>query len=84
MTATLPHAGRDARGWVRATRLGPVKVPRGLTHAARGNAKGATTLIQRGTANLAPYAADPPHGVAVDALVRWAADGGAGPPPRLS
>ena len=56
----------------------------GLTHAARGNATGAATLIQRGTANLAPYAADPPHGVAVDALVRWAADGGTGPPPRLT
>jgi hypothetical protein len=56
----------------------------GLTHAARGNATGATTLIERGLANLAPYAADPPHGVAVDALVRWAADGAIGSPPRLS
>jgi uncharacterized protein len=62
--------------------LAPIAV--GLTHAARGNAKGAATLIARGAANLAPYAADPPHGVAVDALVRWAADGGTGTPPRLT
>jgi len=63
---------------------GLAQVAVGLTHAARGNATGAAALIQRGTANLAPYAADPPHGVAVGALVRWAADGGTGSPPRLT
>jgi hypothetical protein len=63
---------------------GLAQIAVGLTHAARGNATGAATLIQRGTANLAPYAADPPHGVAVDPLVRWAADGATGPPPRLT
>ena len=55
----------------------------GLTHAARGNATGAATLIERGAGNLAPYAADPPHGIDVPALVRWAADGGTGTAPRL-
>ena len=54
----------------------------GLTHAARGNAKGAATLIQRGADNIAPYAADPPHGIDVAGLVQWAT-GGTGPPPRL-
>ena len=63
---------------------GLAQIAVGLTHAARGNATGAATLIGRGAANLEPYAAGPPHGVAVDALLRWAADGGAGPPPRLS
>jgi hypothetical protein len=63
---------------------GLAQVAVGLTHAARGNAKGAATLIERGAANVAPYAAEPPHGVAVDALVRWAADGASGPPPRLT
>jgi hypothetical protein len=63
---------------------GLAQVAVGLTHAARGNATGAAALIQRGTANLSPYAADPPHGVAVGALVRWAADGGTGSPPRLT
>ncbi|WP_448626038.1 DUF309 domain-containing protein [Geodermatophilus sp. URMC 64] len=55
----------------------------GLTHAARGNTRGAATLIERGAGNLARYAADPPHGIAVAALVRWAQDGGTGTPPRL-
>jgi hypothetical protein len=43
----------------------------GLTHAARGNARGAATLLERGTGNLAPYAARPPHGIAVAALMAW-------------
>jgi hypothetical protein len=56
----------------------------GLTHAARGNATGAATLIGRGAANLAPYAAEPPHGVAVEALVRWAGEGAPAAPPPLT
>jgi hypothetical protein len=44
----------------------------GLTHAARGNARGATTLLERGAGNLRPYAAAPPHGVDVPGLVSWA------------
>jgi hypothetical protein len=62
----------------------------GLTHAARGNTRGAATLLGRGAANVAGYAAEPPHGIDVAGLVAWArdraaaaADGGAidlGPP----
>jgi uncharacterized protein len=63
---------------------GLAQIAVGLTHAARGNAAGAATLIERGAGNLAPYAAEPPHGVAVPALVRWAADGGTGALPRLT
>src|SRR4051812_39037276 len=44
----------------------------GLTHAARGNARGAATLLERGAGNLAPYAAAPPHGIDVPALRTWA------------
>ncbi|MCU1670921.1 MAG: hypothetical protein JWP40_3848 [Blastococcus sp.] len=44
----------------------------GLTHAARGNARGADTLLQRGAGNIAPYAAAPPHGVDVAGLTAWA------------
>jgi hypothetical protein len=60
----------------------------GLTHAARGNVRGATTLLERGAGNLAPYAAAPPHGVDVRGLVSWAqaltADpGGQASGPRL-
>jgi hypothetical protein len=56
----------------------------GLTHAARGNAQGAATLLERGAGNVGAYAADPPHGVDVDGLVGWAralaADAAAGRP----
>ncbi|MGZ4572105.1 MAG: DUF309 domain-containing protein [Blastococcus sp.] len=44
----------------------------GLTHAARGNARGAGTLLERGAANIAPYADAPPHGVDVPGLTAWA------------
>jgi len=44
----------------------------GLTHAARGNARGAATLLDRGATNVGAYAAAPPHGVDVEGLVRWA------------
>jgi hypothetical protein len=44
----------------------------GLTHAARGNARGAATLLDRGATNIAPYAERPPHGIDVAGLVRWA------------
>ena len=44
----------------------------GLTHAARGNARGAATLLERGAANIAPYAAAPPHGIDVAGLTAWA------------
>ena len=65
----------------------------GLTHAARGNARGAATLLERGGGNLAAYAAAPPHGIAVGALIGWsralADDAAAGRPldvrpPRLT
>jgi len=44
----------------------------GLTHAARGNARGAGTLLERGAGNIAPYAASPPHGIDVAGLRTWA------------
>jgi uncharacterized protein len=63
----------------------------GLTHAARGNAHGAATLLERGAANVAGSAADPPHGLDVVGLVGWARTGAAAAaagspvpgPPRL-
>ena len=44
----------------------------GLTHAKRGNARGAATLLERGAGNIEAFAAAPPHGIDVDGLVRWA------------
>ena len=52
----------------------------GLTHALRGNATGAATLLGRGAGNIAGYADAPPHGIDVDGLVRWARAGDAVPP----
>jgi hypothetical protein len=43
----------------------------GLTHAARGNARGATTLLERGVGNVVPYADAPPHGLDVAGLLAW-------------
>jgi hypothetical protein len=44
----------------------------GLTHAMRGNGRGATTLLDRGAGNIAAYEAAPPHGIDVGGLVAWA------------
>jgi uncharacterized protein len=43
----------------------------GLTHLARGNRTGGTRLIERGSANIAPYAAEHPHGLDVAAVLEW-------------
>jgi hypothetical protein len=55
----------------------------GLTHALRGNATGAATLLERCAGNIAGYAAAPPHGIDVDGLVRWARTREDVVPPRL-
>ncbi len=44
----------------------------GLTHALRGNAVGATTLLDRGAVRLGEYAPSPPHGVDASGLIAWA------------
>ena len=41
----------------------------GLTHRARGNPTGASTLLQRGAARIEPYADAPPYGIDVAGLV---------------
>ncbi|MEU6150068.1 DUF309 domain-containing protein [Actinosynnema sp. NPDC047251] len=54
----------------------------GLTHLARGNAKGAHTLLDRGAHNIEPFRDNPPHGIDVAGLITWA--GTTTPtPPRL-
>jgi hypothetical protein len=44
----------------------------GLTHAMRGNPRGAVALLERGTRHLTRYQSTPPHGVDVTGLQRWA------------
>jgi hypothetical protein len=41
----------------------------GLTHAQRGNARGAVTLLRRGSARLTAYAGTSPHGIGTDAVM---------------
>jgi hypothetical protein len=41
----------------------------GLTHRARGNPTGASTLLHRGAARIEPYAGAPPYGIDVTGLV---------------
>ena len=42
---------------------GLAQIAVGLTHARRGNARGAAALLRRGADRVAGYAAAPPHGV---------------------
>ena len=52
----------------------------GLTHVARGNDRGAATLLERGAGNIEGYADAPPHGIDVAGLVAWARELAASPP----
>jgi hypothetical protein len=52
----------------------------GLTHAARGNQTGATALLRRGAASIAPYQAQRPYGVDIGGLGEWARALAANPP----
>lgn len=44
----------------------------GVTHAARGNRTGAVSLLRRAADGLEPYSGDPPHGMDIAGVVRWA------------
>lgn len=44
----------------------------GITHAARGNRRGAVALLQRGAGLIRPYTAAAPDGLDVPALLLWA------------
>ncbi|AXX32914.1 DUF309 domain-containing protein [Actinosynnema pretiosum subsp. pretiosum] len=47
----------------------------GLTHALRGNGRGARSLVERGARSIEPYRDARPHGVDVAGLVDWAERG---------
>ncbi|HEV7186734.1 MAG TPA: DUF309 domain-containing protein [Blastococcus sp.] len=68
----LEDAWKSAPGSERELWRGLAQLAVGLTHAARGNARGAGTLLERGAENIAPYAAAPPHGIDVPGLTAWA------------
>lgn len=56
----------------RALWQGLAQLAVGLTHQRRGNSRGARTVTDRGRQAIAPFVADPPHGIDVGALVDWA------------
>jgi hypothetical protein len=68
----LEDAWKSAREAERGLWRGLAQLAVGLTHAARGKARGAATLLERGADTIEAYAAAPPHGVDVPGLVRWA------------
>lgn len=49
---------------------GLAQVAVGLTHAQRGNARGAVALLRRGAERVGGYAAAPPHGVDAAGVAR--------------
>jgi hypothetical protein len=76
----LEDAWKSAPDAERELWRGLAQLAVGLTHALRGNAAGAATLLQRGASNIAGYAAAPPHGIDVEGLIRWARAGDTVPP----
>jgi uncharacterized protein len=68
----LEDAWKSAPDAERQLWRGLAQLAVGLTHALRGNVRGATTLLERGAGNIAPYAATPPHGIDVAGLASWA------------
>ena len=68
----LEDAWKSAPGTERQLWRGLAQLAVGLTHVARGNDRGAASLLERGAANVGPYAGAPPHGVDVAGLVAWA------------
>jgi uncharacterized protein len=65
---TLEAAWKAAPPDERDLWQGLAQVAVGLTHALRGNARGAVTLLRRGRDRLAGYPAPGPHGVDVAGL----------------
>jgi hypothetical protein len=58
----------------RALWKGMAQLAVGATHAARGNMTGAVTLLRRGADHIEPYQDEPPYGIDIAGLLRWARD----------
>jgi uncharacterized protein len=61
--------GSDSQLW-----KGLAQLAVGITHAARGNRAGASALLRRGAATMAPFDGRNPFGVAVTEVRSWAAE----------
>ena len=69
----LEGTWKAAEGPERTLWQGLAQLAVGLTHAQRGNAAGATALLERGAERVATFAGEPPHGIDVSCLVVRAA-----------
>jgi predicted metal-dependent hydrolase len=69
----LEDAWKAAPEQERALWKGLAQLAVGITHARRGNARGAATLLRRGAAAVAGYAPARPHGVDTTGLAASAA-----------
>ncbi|MGP3949148.1 DUF309 domain-containing protein [Streptomyces sp. 7N604] len=56
----------------RALWKGLAQLAVGVTHAARGNARGAESLLRRAAEAIAPYGRERPHGIDAGGLAGWA------------
>lgn len=70
----LEGAWKSAPSAERALWKGLAQLAVGLTHLHRGNAAGATALLRRARDQIRPYGQQPPHSLAVNQLVEFAAD----------
>lgn len=68
----LEGTWKDTTGPLRAFWQGLAQLAVGLTHAQRGNAVGATALLDRGAQRILPFAPERPYGVDVTGLVTHA------------
>jgi hypothetical protein len=68
----LEDAWKAAPDPERALWKGLAQLAVGVTHAARGNAVGATTLLRRGAAAIETYRGRNPYGIDVSGLIAWA------------
>ncbi len=68
----LEATWKAAPGAERELWQGLAQLAVGHTHLLRGNPAGARTLLERARRRIAGFADDPPYGVDVDGLVRWA------------
>ena len=68
----LEDAWKSAPEPERALWKGLAQLAVGLTHAARGNAVGAASLLRRGAAAIDGYSGQNPYGIDVSGLIEWA------------
>lgn len=67
-------AWKLSTGSDRALWKGLAQLAVGSTHLARGNRRGGEALLRRGSAAIAPFRDERPHGIDIAGVVRWADD----------